>query len=447
MSKKIMFGVLALALVAVLAPAALAQPGSLVAVGPIVPYVAGPPASGNGYPLYIEDINGVRVDLPAPPILNGTLLNPLAPSMVFDEPIDGNQFSQDIGFGSEAFYYIAQADFDMGGGNRAVLVLGVEAAFGAGDALNGDQLLFVRSRIRVDTPQAGTYTITHPWGTEVFRNVPAGRRAINFTFDWISLTPGFDRILLSPRQGPFLRATTMAPGVSPLEWLGDGVTQSTLDPASGGLNNNEFRIVGPGLPAGGAVTNLFMVSGHLFTAPVPPPPPPPPPGTPTPLTVDRAIYSGNARTFSADVFATSTPTSTATVSIDGRPAVPMTNDGTGKLFAHVPPLNTVLIPPLAATVIATDAVTGTVATTLVKPLVDGVDITLATYTVGTQTLRVRATSTDRSAPRPVLTAVGFPTPLNNQGRLTVSPVAVPPAEVTVISTKGGKASHPVTILP
>lgn len=91
-------------LVMVLAPSAFAR---LAAVGPINP--------NNGFPVYYVDTNGVALELPAPPL--GTALtvppppNPITPAMVFDPPIAGNAFSQQIGFGAECFYWVADADW------------------------------------------------------------------------------------------------------------------------------------------------------------------------------------------------------------------------------------------------------------------------------------------------------------------------------------------------
>jgi len=434
---------LAAALVLAMSPAAFAQ--GLTAVGPIVPY--DPVAhTGNGFPQYLQDATGLQVDLPAPPI--GDVLGATAPTMVFDAPLVGNQFSQDIGFGSEAFYYIATSAVDLPTGGRALLVLGYEAAFGAGDALNNDQFLFVRTRIRIDTTVAGTYTVTHPWGQEVFTGVGVGIKAINFTFDWGGFTPGFERMLTSPKQGPFLRATNMAVGVDPAVWLGDGVT---VGPVTGGIGGiNTFKIVGPPNAFGPGINTFetadFSVSGHILAAGTPVPPPPvviPPGGTvpSTPLTIDRALVSGAARTLSVDVFATSTPTATLTAAIDGGAPVPMAGDGAGKFFAHIVLPRTVLVAPAAVTVNATDPITPP--TTLTNPLVDEVTITSALYNARTRTLTIRATTSLRTRPVPTLNVVGFGA--IRAGLLRVLNVAAPPANITVQSTHGGKATVPVNI--
>jgi hypothetical protein len=283
---------LLLVLLTGLATAALAQFTSRGGMGPIATYPTfvdptdGTTKPGNGFPLWIEDTQGIKLDLPVPPIGNG--VDP--PTMIFDPPVAGNQFSQDIGFGPEAFYYLAVSRIDLGNGDRAELTLAAEAAFGGEDPLNGDQFLFNRVRIRIDTNNtgAGTYTVRHPWSSQplVFENVPADKRAINFTYDFggfapicpnqpaclpNSQAPGFERFLLSPTEWVFLRAAQMALGVDPNSWVGDGVTESTL--VGPGQNDNKFTII---TPTGQTMeTDLFVVSGHIYGGIIPPPPPPP----------------------------------------------------------------------------------------------------------------------------------------------------------------------------
>ena len=227
----------------------------------------------------MEDINGLRVDLPAPAFGNG--INP--PTLIFDDVLAGNPISEAAGFGTEAFFYLATAT-----SGQALLTLGVEAAYGSGDpdpTSPPDQFLFARVRIRFTPAAVGTYTVTHPWGIDKI-DVVAGDvgTRIDVTKDWGGFAPipsatlpvgsSFERILYSPTAWRFLKATTVAPGVNALAWLGDGITVSTV---TGGLNNvNSFTINGPATTTGiGPVlvtTNQFTVSGHVAGAPLPPPP-------------------------------------------------------------------------------------------------------------------------------------------------------------------------------
>src|SRR5439155_494410 len=53
----------------------------------------------------------------------------------------------------------------------------------------GDQVVFSRVRFRIDTPAAGTYTITHPFCVHTLTAAAAGRRSINFTDDCLLSVP------------------------------------------------------------------------------------------------------------------------------------------------------------------------------------------------------------------------------------------------------------------
>jgi hypothetical protein len=133
-----------------------------------------------GYPLwYQEDVGTTEAA--------GGLALTLCPpfdSMCIGDPIDWNDDDMaDFRTGGEQFWFLAEAVVQQGD-NRFLLTLGVEATFGGTHAIvDGNQIAFGRERIRVDTPVAGTYRVTHPYGQRVFENLPAGRRAINFTSD------------------------------------------------------------------------------------------------------------------------------------------------------------------------------------------------------------------------------------------------------------------------
>ncbi|MFA5111874.1 MAG: hypothetical protein WC443_10745 [Desulfobaccales bacterium] len=409
---------LAIALVAALPPAAFAK---LAAVGPINP--------ANGFPLYFQDSNGVAVELPAPPIGDPDGL--VTPTMTFDAVDPNNPFSVQIGFGTEAFYWIAAVNLDLPNGNRALVEFGLEAAFAAGPAADGDQFVFQRTRIRIDTPVAGTYKVIHPYGTATFPNVPAGRRAINSTEDIGGITPAFDRALTGP-LGPFLVAVNPAPTAG---WVGDGGATSTVTGSPTGFN--KVRIEGPpnsnlGGPGINFIeTDQFTVSGHIF------------PGTvPTPLLVDRATYSRTADGIAVDVFATSTPNARVEVFVSpARPPVPMTGDGSGRFFARVNFPPTFTLPGFVRVVANRGAPT---ATSINRNLVDFISVTDARYTVSTQTMAINGASSD-AVTLPVLTVTGFGDLVG--GALNVTPMLAPPAEVTVTSTKGGSDTVPLAIVP
>ena len=207
---------IAVLLVLMLAPAAF---GALTAVGPVTPDAFGNPleppwsAGFNGFPVWYRDSLGQTVTLTVPP----------SPLSIPDPVIPGNLFSEHIGFGSEAMYWHSSATMPIGTGT-ADLGMFVEAAFGAGDATPGDQITFARLRFRIDTPVAGDYTVIYPYGTRIFRNVAAGRRAINVTIDVGVGSPGDFTGALAGDIGPFLKQVGAPPGT-----LGDGATSAPGD--------------------------------------------------------------------------------------------------------------------------------------------------------------------------------------------------------------------------
>jgi hypothetical protein len=231
-----------------LAPAASAQLTPRGALGEI--------NTATGFPAYVQDVNGVKLDL----------------YLLFADPVIlDNPWSVTTGFGAEGFFYMAESRMDLPGGGRALLVLAVEAAYGAGPPMNGDQFLFSRVRIRIDAPENGTYTVKHPWGQKTFVVDTVDKRNINDTFDFGGLVPpctgqtpcfggpaGFERLLISPTPWVFLTAAN-----ANATFIGDGATETTV---SGGLNDNVFRIEGPNIGGNGInfIENpLFIVSGHL----------------------------------------------------------------------------------------------------------------------------------------------------------------------------------------
>ena len=114
-------------------------------------------------------------------------------------------------FFDEHFYYAAGANLTPVNGARTSLVLAVEAAFGTGAPLAGDQVTFSRIRVvMTNPPVAGTYRFIHPYGEKSF-TVAAGER-IFFTDDvGIGGTPGDFSGALRSDLGPFLLPSN-APG-------------------------------------------------------------------------------------------------------------------------------------------------------------------------------------------------------------------------------------------
>lgn len=126
-----------------------------------------------GYPTWYQDSSGLRLTH----CPSGNL-------MCIGDPIDpADPVQRFFGTGGESFWWSADAAIEENGVD-ALLVLGMEGTFGGSEAMvDGGQISFGRTRIRVDTPVAGTYTVIYPYGQQTFTNVPAGRGAINFTGD------------------------------------------------------------------------------------------------------------------------------------------------------------------------------------------------------------------------------------------------------------------------
>jgi hypothetical protein len=127
-----------------------------------------------------QDVGGVKL----------TYCPPSDP-MCISAPIAlDDQEAVDLRMGDEGFWWTAEAFFDEDThGFDGLLVLALEAAFGGNEAIvDGGQIAFARLRIRIDTPEAGDYTITHPYGVEVFEDVPAGTGAINVTRDFMLMS-------------------------------------------------------------------------------------------------------------------------------------------------------------------------------------------------------------------------------------------------------------------
>lgn len=97
-------------------------------------------------------------------------------------------------FGAEAMYWTASTFGTYVSGNgltySALLVLALEATGANEAALNdGNQAVFTRTRIRIDLPVAGTYRVTHPYGSFDYVVTTPGVRAINQTQDFGVVNP------------------------------------------------------------------------------------------------------------------------------------------------------------------------------------------------------------------------------------------------------------------
>lgn len=440
-----------------------------------------PSPPGNGYPLWYQDTNGLVLDLCLPQNqlqINAGVCLILPPDQ---DPVAGlnHPIVFPTNYPDEAFYWNATAVMDIDANNRAVLVLGLEAAFATGPVVPGDQVTFGRVRIIVDTPVAGTYTVTHPFGIQVFPNVPADQRGITFTSDIGIGAPGDFTGALGSGVGPFLRASANAGG-APLPYFtvpndpsGDQFladTAATVAVTGSPFGTNFFRICVDAV--GGLDGNVntagdecmqidqFTLMGKVHTGLVG-----------SPLTIDRSTYSRDANGAHVEVYATATPQPNA-----GPPRLFFGDAGGTNLmpskFMRGPTTQGLFygqsIPGNAATLPANVIVTNVgdnPPSSATRALVDEVKIITASYHPGIGTLTIRATSSDKVAP-PTLTVIGLPgsatgsdvmqldnsVPTDPARYILTYPVPgiggvvlnrVPPLNVTVVSSAGGQSTEPV----
>jgi hypothetical protein len=351
-------------------------------------------------------------------------------------------------FPDEAFWFTGDGSIvDAARGIDLTFVSAVEAAFAAEEPKEGDQVSFGRIRIRVDVPTAGVYTITHPYGVDIF-DVPAGgRRAINMTRDIGIGTPKTYDGALKSDIGPFLRSvngpyTETNPVTGAAEqFVGDPNLEEAFTGSP--YNTNYIRIEGPnGLDLR---TTVMAISGKLSTV-----------TRPTPIIAERSTYSrkagDSAPVAQQDVFVLAPPPP-ATVTLDSNsPVLNLTEaDTTGHWYAQSA-TNPTLPSNLAVTADNHLAIATSTPTSLSMPLSDLVVISRAEYSLNSAQLTIVASTSDETSP-PVLTvtsgtgaAIGA---LSGDGAVKslstgISPI--PPAKVHVASSNGGGDTEEVVIV-
>ena len=367
---------------------------------------------------------------------------------VFD---DAQPLSFPDNFPDEAFWFTADASLvDAARGIDLTYVSAIEAAFAAEEPVEGDQVSFARIRIRVDVPSAGVYTITHPYGVEVF-DVPAGgHRAINMTRDIGIGAPKTYSGALKGDVGPFLRSRNgpyveTNPDTGAQEtFIGDpNLTEAVTGSP---FNTNYVRIEGPnGLDLR---TELFAVSGKLSTV-----------NRPTPLMVQRATYSretvnGNPKA-QQDVFALAPPPPGTAGFLDsaGSEVAMSEANATGNWYGQSA-ANPALPVQLQVEADNSAAIPTSSPTTRAQPLVDLVSIHSARYSLASGQLSIEASTSDKVSP-PALSAVAGESgqaigSLSGDGpskSLSTGIAPIPPATVRVISANGGSDSEEVELLP
>jgi hypothetical protein len=267
----------------------------------------GPVRASDGFPSWYQDQEGLILDPCLPNASDPGNLQASA-CLVFPGPPDP-PFTFPNNYPDEMFYFRAVSqDVATSADKRARLVLALEGAFGSGVPAVGDQIVFTRIRVTAGVPFSGTYTVTHPYGVEVFPDVVAGQgnRDIVFSED-IGVNPGDFTGALRSRVGPFLRAAD-ANGlelppvtINGAQFLSDGANPTNLTGSP--FNTNYFEICGPfdgpGNPDRCIREPLFTLTGRLHdnaTNPIA-----------SPLTIDQATYARNAAGTQVDVSASALP--------------------------------------------------------------------------------------------------------------------------------------------
>ena len=404
----------------------------LKAVGPLDPE--------NGFPLWYQDEDGLTLE--ACLETNGLCL--LDAELDLPEPDEAIDFPAN--FPGEIFWWTADSILETAQGGRAIMVLALEGAFDPEDIEAGNQTSFSRVRLRVDIDinfppgqDAGTYTITHPFGVDTFEleEKDLGKRAINFTED-IGLGSADFSGALASRIGPFLTWDSELPIMDAQgdEYIGDPAVEHTVTGSPFGTNY--FMIEGPNIaqnegdnncpnPNGRdcIMTEFFALSGKVATR--------------FGVGVTRASVSKNAdgTDQDLDVFAFSVPNQSIEVSGAGVPYAPMLGDGTGRYFAHI---ETGTAAPESITVTNIDD-----GIAVQSDLADLVSISYAYYDHVSGDLTVEASSSDETAILTVYGTDGVQLGAVTEGRLLVGNVVVPPHQVVVTSSGGGSDSANVDV--
>jgi hypothetical protein len=430
-----------------------------------------PSPPGHGFPLWYQDLNGAVLDLCLPNASDPGLLQETA-CLLARPPTPPYAFPTN--FPEEIFYHrVVSAPLATSATKRATLVLALEAAFGSGAAAAGQQIVFTRIRVTAGVPFDGTYTVTHPYGLEVFTDVVAGvgNRDINFTEDVGIGAPGVFTGALTSRLGPFMQASA-APGgpasapvnLNGAQFLSDGVTLVNITGSP--LGTNYFEICGPfdgpGSPDRCIRENFFTLTGRLHNfvaAPIG-----------SPMTITQSTYARNAAATQAQVDVGANAISglgqaaaNLTAAAPGVSPVLMRGPNSpalGDFYAQGIPVPATDI-PVSITVTNSGDVPPTSVT---RHVVDEVKVTQATWDpAGSGTLTVIATSSDKFATvtppatvgaTPALRVDGFPLATQVPGgiagdpasvTITVTPMLIPPPSITVSSSAGGQGFSTVSM--
>ena len=396
------------------AAAAVAETGVLAPSNPNKLTSRGPVNTEIGFPSWYGD-GKTRLEL----CLDGT--NPMCGFLPGDIPDENAPVSFPDNFPEEAFYFLGASELNLPGGGRAVLTLGLEAAF-ANKVQNGDQMVFGRQRIVVKgAPPNQVLTFTEPYGTiEIDTDANGAGRVVE---DVGASVGQFDAALKS-NIGPFLIATG-----GPVKDADGNLyvgNPDVLTTVTGGLNGNAFSVTGGGLNLS---TNQFNVQGKIATN--------------HGVQADSAVINKDG---TLDVFGTSEGGAVEVVGTAGSFATtPMVTDpASNRFYARIPFTGAAPATVKLRNITDSPASTSSVAVTTR-------DITITQASFDGSKLTVAATSKGGGG----LTVAGVgPLP---SGAATDFPMTAPPAVVTVtqgtakatqeVLVTGGAATTPLPSVP
>jgi hypothetical protein len=395
------------------------------------------------FPQWYRDLNQTAVGLCTSQAQSPNPLAGLAP-MCFPKVTDPTGFAGNLG--PELFYNDLTVLVQKGNPNFSLRYLAaLEATYlPLGQPIHGTETVFARIRIVIKTSVPGTYTVTHPFGVEVFPNVGTGPRAVFFTAD-VPLGPALDfDSALGGAIGPFIQWDVINAGesltVGTQQFLGDPNYAHTYTGSPFGTN--WVRVDGPpGSNLDGAGSDFIIeptgnVVGQKWTAPIP-----------TQFLVPKAVYTRNATLNTMDVWATSTAAQKMILTGTSMPSVQMKEYTPGSYYAHIEEPATA-IPPASVTVWN---LTSVPVNSKSVQLIDQLN-THATYASATGAITADAVSSDLSlhtltvlGPYGGLMTPGAAGTYTYGGLMPLT--ALPPMNLDILSNAGGLFKADVQVLP
>ncbi len=386
------------------------------------------------YPQWYRDLNGTAVGLCKSQVQSPNAAAGLAP-MCF--PIAANPAGFAGNVGDEIFYADMNAQITGGAGGFTLrYIAALEASYLPGPTpVHGQEAVFARIRVVANIATPGTYTVTHPYGIEVFPDVEAnGPRSIFYTVDVPLANLDFEGAL-GGRVGPFLQWDVLNPGesltVGAEQFLGDPNFEHTYTGSPFGTNY--VRVDGPpGSNLDGAgndfvIQPLGFILGQKWTAPIP-----------TAFTVKKAVYSRSAALNTVDIWAASAAGQRLVATGTDMPSLQLVEFPAGQYYGHIEYPAT-LIPPASVTV---TNLSSNPVNQVTAGLTDQIDA-VTSFDPTSRVLTVAASSSDLSGPTLVVLGPSGGLMTNTgPGTYTFTSAALPattepPMVVNVQSNAGG----------